>query len=84
MIREFVFPFRRKGEPWGFTSCRGSLWAFKVDETKDTETKIVIDLELLKTNLRRLVKSKQVTILKAGEVEAVIVPANLRDELFRT
>ena len=83
-MKEFVFPFRRKGEPWGFTACRGPLWAFKVDETKTTETKIVIDLELLKTNLRRLVKSKQATILKAGEVEAVVVPANLRDELFRT
>ncbi len=83
MIKEFCFPFKRKGEKTGFAAKESGDWVFKVDETPKTETKIIIDVNLLRDNLRRLVKSKQAKILKAGEVEAVIVPAELRDELFR-
>ncbi len=77
-MTDLIFEFKRKGEPSGFNSSTEQEFIFKPDKY----SAMIIPLEILKKNLRVMVKQGVAKIVKAGDVEAVVVPAAKFKELF--
>lgn len=75
---DLIFPYRVGGKDCGFLACKDKEFIFKPSKT----TAATIPTETLKNNLRTLIKQKKAKVLRAGDVEAVAVPAALFKELF--
>lgn len=69
-MKDFIFEFKRNGNPCGFLACAEQDFIFKPDKW----SAVIIPLEVLKKNLRSMVKAKKARIITAGIVEAVVVP----------
>lgn len=77
-MTDLIFEFKRGGNPSGFAKATGHEYIFKPDKY----SACIIPLETLKQNLRSMVRNKVAKIIKAGEVEAVVVPAEQFKALF--
>lgn len=77
-MSDYVFEFKRNGIPCGFAASTDREFIFKPDKY----SAVIFPLENLKNNLRSMVKAKTAKIIKAGEVEAVVVPEKLFNDLF--
>lgn len=75
---DMIFEYRRNGEDSGFMAWKDKDYVFKPDRN----SAVILPLEVLKKNLRLLVKQKKARLIKAGTVEAVAVPRELFDYLF--
>lgn len=69
-MKDYIFEFKRDGKPCGFLACGGPEFIFKPNKWEA----VIIPLEILKKNLRSMVKANKARIVTAGIVEAVVVP----------
>lgn len=69
-MKDYIFEFKKDGKPCGFLACSEKDFMFKPDKYR----LVIIPLEVLKKNLRSMVKAKRARIITAGIVEAVVVP----------
>jgi hypothetical protein len=77
-MTDIIFPFSKDGKPCGFNSWTEQEFIFKPDKY----SACIIPLANLKNNLRLMVKDKRARIVKAGRVEAVVVPKEQFNNLF--
>ena len=77
-MNDLIFGFKKNGNPSGFAASTEKEYIFKPDKY----SAVIIPLEILKKNLRVMVRSREAKIVKAGDVEAVVVPAEKFKALF--
>lgn len=77
-----IFVYKKNGKLYGFNACQDKFWVQKTGETKTTEIFTSFPMPNLKDNLRKLLKSKQATLIKAGASEAVSIDESMIYELF--
>ncbi len=75
---EIILPFKNSGKPCGFNACKDKEFIFKPDKC----SAVIIPLEILKKNLRLMVRAKTAKIVTAGTIEAVVVPKTQFNNLF--
>jgi hypothetical protein len=75
---ELIFEYKRNGVNSGFMAHGETEYVFKPDRLSAA----VISLETLKKNLRIMIKNKTARLIKAGTIEAVVVPRAKFKELF--
>jgi len=77
-VSDLIFEFKKDGKPCGFLACTDKEFIFKPDKY----TAVIFPLEILKNNLRLMVKNKTAKLVSAGTIEAVVVPKDLLFSLF--
>lgn len=83
MTKDVVWVYKRAGKPVGFHACTEPWFTSRFSSDGKTDISISLPTEKVKTNLRRLVKEKRASIVKAGTTEAVVFPVELIYELSR-
>jgi hypothetical protein len=76
------FIYKRNGVPYGFSASTEYWWTQKIASTPKTEVTMMFPREILRDNLRRLVREKKAKITKAGSSEAVSISEELLGELI--
>lgn len=77
-MSDIIFEFKKNGKDCGFLTCKDQDFIFRIPGGSSA----MISLEKLKNNLRLMVKDKRAKIVRAGTVEAVVVPQGKFYDLF--